>query len=188
MECITLAEQQKREGVTCIADHSHVNHRSNGEAHWGNDDVNATVFAALALAAVCMLLSFCGSLCDSSWSSKRDLRIKKSFPVGFIKGKPTCVICLLDIDHCGRKLQCGHCFHAECIMTWWTLVPRIVVTCPTCRRPQTILESSNGIEVSDIEVPIQPQTIQESSNGVEVSDNDVPIQHRVMAWITQLLN
>jgi len=63
-----------------------------------------------------------------------------------------CVICLccVDLGDSCRTLQCGHTFHADCIMEWWTHSPRSSVTCPTCRRRQSI-ES----EVADDQAPVQ---------------------------------
>uniref|UniRef100_A0A7S2VRC1 RING-type domain-containing protein n=1 Tax=Zooxanthella nutricula TaxID=1333877 RepID=A0A7S2VRC1_9DINO len=51
-----------------------------------------------------------------------------------------CMICLDAIDEgCAcRVLQCGHVFHAECIMDWWTHAPRETVDCPCCRRSQEV--------------------------------------------------
>lgn len=52
----------------------------------------------------------------------------------------TCVVCLLPVtfeEPC-KNLQCGHFFHAECILRWWTHEPRYLLTCPMCRQPQLL--------------------------------------------------
>jgi len=52
----------------------------------------------------------------------------------------TCAVCLMVIapDELFRELQCDHCFHADCIVQWWTHVPRATLQCPTCRHLQTV--------------------------------------------------
>merc|ERR1712048_1336896 len=52
---------------------------------------------------------------------------------------PYCVVCLCQIENgeiC-RELQCGHTFHANCIMSWWMIKPRKSITCPLCRQEQS---------------------------------------------------
>lgn len=40
-----------------------------------------------------------------------------------------CVICMCDFNSTpGVKLQCGHAFHAHCIVKWFELKP----CCPVC--------------------------------------------------------
>jgi len=57
-------------------------------------------------------------------------------------GVPTCIVCLapIEADDHFRRLQCQHAFHADCILEWWTHVPRAVLECPTCRRAQIVSE------------------------------------------------
>uniref|UniRef100_A0A7S2KS81 RING-type domain-containing protein n=1 Tax=Zooxanthella nutricula TaxID=1333877 RepID=A0A7S2KS81_9DINO len=55
---------------------------------------------------------------------------------------PECVVCLDTIqegDEC-RVLHCGHVFHAECVMEWWTHAPRRTADCPLCRQDQHVAE------------------------------------------------
>jgi hypothetical protein len=40
-----------------------------------------------------------------------------------------CSICQDPITSATRLVQCGHCFHAQCISEWFTMNPR----CPMCR-------------------------------------------------------
>jgi len=53
---------------------------------------------------------------------------------------PTCIVCLASIEpgELFRRLQCAHCFHADCILEWWTHVPRAALECPTCRQLQRV--------------------------------------------------
>merc|ERR1712187_677647 len=49
----------------------------------------------------------------------------------------TCAVCLLLVtgeEPC-KSLHCGHYFHADCILKWWTHEPRRLLTCPMCRQP-----------------------------------------------------
>jgi hypothetical protein len=70
----------------------------------------------------------------------------EAFPEVRIEGKPPCVICLSEIEGKGRMLQCGHCFHADCILTWWTHTPRTTLECPTCKHIQTLSHSPIDVE------------------------------------------
>jgi len=66
--------------------------------------------------------------------------IEEHFPVSHSNEGNQCVVCLLDIqegEDC-RKLQCGHEFHADCIVGWWTHVPRASLECPLCKRKQRL--------------------------------------------------
>lgn len=74
-------------------------------------------------------------------------QINKHFPGELIEGEPQCVICLCEITGTGVKLQCGHCYHTECIKTWWTHIPRDTLECPTCKRIQTFSDSVGGLDV-----------------------------------------
>mmetsp|Transcript_64484 Transcript_64484/g.135306 ORF Transcript_64484/g.135306 Transcript_64484/m.135306 type:complete len:384 (-) Transcript_64484:301-1452(-) len=50
----------------------------------------------------------------------------------------TCVICLSNIeegDEC-RITQCGHQFHADCVLSWWMYKQRRTLRCPMCRTRQ----------------------------------------------------
>merc|ERR1712217_566717 len=99
--------------------------------------------------AVMLLMAFCVSYYVLQRRSKAQAaatvisaaQIEEEFPEIPINDEPTCVICLAEIETCGRKLQCGHCFHSQCISDWWTVVPRTVIACPTCKRKQRLSES-----------------------------------------------
>mmetsp|Transcript_114495 Transcript_114495/g.287707 ORF Transcript_114495/g.287707 Transcript_114495/m.287707 type:complete len:161 (-) Transcript_114495:33-515(-) len=56
---------------------------------------------------------------------------------------PFCVICLSDIEAeepC-RFTQCGHVFHASCLLHWWASAPRRTLRCPICRRAQRLIRA-----------------------------------------------
>merc|ERR1719369_1323207 len=64
--------------------------------------------------------------------------IEQRFPVSKSAGGETCVVCLSNIDaddEC-RVTQCGHTFHAECLLAWWVHRPRRILRCPICRTRQ----------------------------------------------------
>mmetsp|Transcript_52099 Transcript_52099/g.131671 ORF Transcript_52099/g.131671 Transcript_52099/m.131671 type:complete len:161 (-) Transcript_52099:298-780(-) len=67
--------------------------------------------------------------------------IGQSFPEVQISDMPTCVICLTSIreEERGRRLQCSHEFHADCILTWWTHCSQSSLACPTCRQTQALM-------------------------------------------------
>lgn len=52
----------------------------------------------------------------------------------------TCAVCLVDIEEgeARRRLQCGHAFHADCVLCWWTHKPRDSFQCPMCRQKQLL--------------------------------------------------
>mmetsp|Transcript_67428 Transcript_67428/g.173633 ORF Transcript_67428/g.173633 Transcript_67428/m.173633 type:complete len:149 (+) Transcript_67428:83-529(+) len=65
-------------------------------------------------------------------------RIDSRFPEQEIADSPTCAVCLdvVDSGEPGRKLDCMHVFHSECIASWWTsrfLEELVSVACPVCR-------------------------------------------------------
>mmetsp|Transcript_79508 Transcript_79508/g.157524 ORF Transcript_79508/g.157524 Transcript_79508/m.157524 type:complete len:180 (-) Transcript_79508:108-647(-) len=66
--------------------------------------------------------------------------IEDHFPTFYTEGGTTCAICLSVIDKSDlcRKTSCGHTFHAECIMKWWTREMGKVLCCPVCRKHQRI--------------------------------------------------
>jgi len=71
------------------------------------------------------------------------VEIEGHFPICFVKGSPTCAICLSHIEATEpcRKTKCNHEFHADCIMQWWTKEKGKVLNCPTCREAQRVTVS-----------------------------------------------
>jgi len=64
--------------------------------------------------------------------------IDRRFPGTTVDDEPTCTICLLqvELDEVCRVIDCGHVFHADCILQWWTHKPHAVLRCPVCRQKQ----------------------------------------------------
>lgn len=64
--------------------------------------------------------------------------IDRRFPGTTVDDEPTCAVCLLqvELDEVCRVTDCGHAFHADCILQWWTHKPRTVLRCPECRQKQ----------------------------------------------------
>jgi len=56
-------------------------------------------------------------------------------------GEQICVICLDGMcpGHLCRRLNCGHCFHADCVDAWWRKRGHrgLQPLCPMCRRSAT---------------------------------------------------
>jgi hypothetical protein len=54
--------------------------------------------------------------------------------------QPSCVVCLeeVDVDEESITTQCGHTFHKDCVIQWWTHKPRRSIRCPMCRKKQKI--------------------------------------------------
>jgi len=64
--------------------------------------------------------------------------IDRRFPGTNVDDEPMCAVCLLQIelDEPCRVTDCGHVFHADCILQWWTHKPHAVLHCPVCRQKQ----------------------------------------------------
>jgi len=58
--------------------------------------------------------------------------------------QPSCLVCLceVDVDEDAITTQCGHIFHKECVLQWWTHKPTESIRCPTCRKEQKIRSKS----------------------------------------------
>jgi len=61
-------------------------------------------------------------------------------------GQPNCVVCLceVDVDEDSITTQCGHTFHKDCLLQWWTHRPRSSIRCPTCRTKQKLRVKSRA--------------------------------------------
>jgi len=77
--------------------------------------------------------------------------INQRFPVTRQEGEPTCVVCLSTIeadDKC-RVTQCGHAFHADCLVQWWTHKPKRILRCPICRTRQRLHNKKSKVSAED---------------------------------------
>merc|ERR1711974_76309 len=77
--------------------------------------------------------------------------IEQRFPVTRALGQPMCVVCLspVEMDDPCRTTQCGHTFHADCIVGWWMHKPRKTLRCPICRQRQRKKSVDKPMDVSD---------------------------------------
>lgn len=78
-------------------------------------------------------------------------QIERHFPVCFTLDAPTCTICLSTVyahEPC-RRTKCGHQFHADCIMKWWTREKGRLLCCPTCRTTQRIARLVNSEQMEE---------------------------------------
>merc|ERR1712194_88170 len=69
-------------------------------------------------------------------------------PVSCCASRVHCVVCLQHVEmrsSC-RVLQCGHAFHPDCILDWWTRRPQSFLLCPTCKQWHT---SDSEVGASD---------------------------------------
>ncbi|OWM84509.1 hypothetical protein CDL15_Pgr000949 [Punica granatum] len=65
-----------------------------------------------------------------------------AFPAVDPGGANQCTVCMEGFrssDECGRRIPCGHVYHADCITTWLSLYD----SCPLCRL-KVSLERTNG--------------------------------------------
>lgn len=101
-------------------------------------------FGLVTSMSCCFVLVFCQMMRRHKLKAQSPkkvitaVEIEQQFPEVPIDGQPQCVVCLVEVDGNGRKLPCGHCFHADCLMNWWTHTPRSVLECPTCRQVASI--------------------------------------------------
>lgn len=54
----------------------------------------------------------------------------------------TCSICQDPVTSATRLIQCGHCFHAQCISEWFSMNPR----CPMCRND---IRNTNAVSTNE---------------------------------------
>jgi len=83
-------------------------------------------------------------------------QIERHFPVCYTRDAPMCTICLSVVhahEPC-RRTKCGHEFHADCIMNWWTREKGRLLCCPTCRTTQRI---ARVISTEQTEEPRRPK-------------------------------
>jgi len=66
--------------------------------------------------------------------------IEEHFPVFASDHAPMCAVCLsvVEADEPCRRTKCGHEFHGDCIMRWWTQEEGKVLCCPVCREVQRV--------------------------------------------------
>lgn len=82
-----------------------------------------------------------------SQRGKTEEDIGQCFPETRLEGEPTCVICLgaIEADEAGRVTQCGHSFHAGCLLSWWIHERRKVFRCPNCRTRQQMQSKKSKV-------------------------------------------
>lgn len=103
-------------------------------------------------------------------------------------GQPSCVVCLceVDVDEESITTQCGHVFHKECVLQWWTHKPRRSIRCPTCRTKQKIRSKSrDGTPRSPQVHPIEVQS--EGGDEDEIAQvSSQPATARQESWLPDL--
>mmetsp|Transcript_99342 Transcript_99342/g.289931 ORF Transcript_99342/g.289931 Transcript_99342/m.289931 type:complete len:183 (-) Transcript_99342:94-642(-) len=79
-------------------------------------------------------------MCIGKEAIERRFPVQKMGPGTQYLEESTCAVCLEAIAEAQpcRRLQCGHSFHADCILEWWTHVPRTSLECPVCKRRQRV--------------------------------------------------
>lgn len=111
--------------------------------------------------------------------------IEARFPVSQYPGgeaEETCVVCLSAIEEGEdiRVTQCGHTFHADCLMAWWLHKPRRVLRCPICRQRQRSKDRKRKEDMPpefDPEAAVDPNGAAAPEGGAEAtpSDGDVVV-------------
>eukprot|EP00746_Dinoflagellata_sp_MGD_P021995 gnl/MRDRNA2_/MRDRNA2_151373_c0_seq1.p1 gnl/MRDRNA2_/MRDRNA2_151373_c0~~gnl/MRDRNA2_/MRDRNA2_151373_c0_seq1.p1 ORF type:complete len:150 (+),score=25.62 gnl/MRDRNA2_/MRDRNA2_151373_c0_seq1:135-584(+) len=88
-------------------------------------------------------------------------QIDLCFPVMATCTSSQCAICM---EICAnapcRQLQCGHVFHADCILRWWMRGDYRQLQCPVCRQQQ------------NIEIPVSNQAASPITTMVLVHEAD----------------
>jgi hypothetical protein len=89
-------------------------------------------------------------------------------------GQPNCVVCLceVDVDEESITTQCGHTFHKDCVLQWWTHKPRRSIRCPTCRTRQKIRVKSRD----DSPVSLRAHAAEAHSEGSGDANGWAPTQ------------
>merc|ERR1719195_1318038 len=66
--------------------------------------------------------------------------IEEHFPTYSSDRGSTCAVCLstVEANEPCRSTMCGHEFHGDCIMKWWTQEEGKVLCCPVCREVQRV--------------------------------------------------
>jgi len=104
-------------------------------------------------------------------------------------GQPNCVVCLceVDVDQDSITTQCGHVFHKECVLQWWTHKPRRSIRCPTCRTKQKIRNRQRDGD-STSRTQVTPATEESSDGDVGEGAGEAPEQQarRANSWLPEL--
>lgn len=135
----------------------HSDHGFGGYEEWSDTEI----IILLSLAFACVVVFLVVGLALNRRTRQQRQRqprkvvtaadVEQHFPVCRTEEEPTCAVCLstIEVDELCRRTQCGHEFHADCIMQWWTHKPRKVLRCPICRRRQHVKKEQNGALASD---------------------------------------
>jgi len=102
-------------------------------------------------------------------------------------GQPSCVVCLceVDVDEESITTQCGHVFHKDCVLQWWTHKPRRSIRCPTCRTKQKIRSKSRAGSPRSPQVhPVEARS--EGSGGENEQAPAQPSAARQQSWLPDL--
>jgi len=102
--------------------------------------------------------------------------------------QPSCVVCLceVDVDEESITTQCGHVFHKECVLQWWTHKPRRSIRCPTCRTKQKIRSKSrDGTPRSQVR-PLEASPLSEGSENENEQAFAQPPATRQESWVPDL--
>jgi len=147
---------------------------ANGLSRLENDGVEKDESIAFAIAMMALLLAFCVfivvivprrfSVAPRTAVAEQRLRRKDKKGVtseeilerlppaktprnSDVDGQPNCTVCLceVEVDEESITTQCGHTFHKDCVLQWWTHKPRSSIRCPTCRTKQKLrVKSRDG--------------------------------------------
>jgi len=104
--------------------------------------------------------------------------VEEHFPTFYTEEEPTCAVCLstVEVDEPCRRTQCGHEFHADCIMQWWTHKPRKVLRCPICRRRQHVKREQAEGDRTDPKLQLPGQQANEEEGQVSLEVRPLELQ------------
>mmetsp|Transcript_95328 Transcript_95328/g.266950 ORF Transcript_95328/g.266950 Transcript_95328/m.266950 type:complete len:145 (-) Transcript_95328:171-605(-) len=118
----------------------HLRNATAGSCPGCDDLLLADLVFAILVIGVCLIMTIRECFDDPipQWSAHVAAVVEQNFPTRSLLGEPMCVICMSAIDPAEpcRLTQCGHAFHAGCIVRWWVTGLRRPLTCPICRQIQ----------------------------------------------------
>ena len=82
---------------------------------------------------------------------------------------PACPICHLDLDDASLTLECGHSFHAACVLSWFRSEHDSHGTCPLCRHSPAGAPYAVSTDVSMMRLVCNAARRKRASNGMKLA-------------------
>lgn len=81
----------------------------------------------------------------------------------------TCPVCHLDLDGTPLVLECGHSFHAACVLSWFRSDHASHGTCPLCRHNPTGALHAVSTDVSMMRLVCNAARRKRASSGMKLA-------------------